>query len=101
MFVPLRRTIFVSSSDNSYRIPIGVLAFAMSFTGPLSRRISPKWIILFGQGILIVATILLAFADGPDKYWPFVFPAFILGSAGAMLTYTHTKWVHHRHWILI
>ena len=63
----------------------------MSWTGPLARRINPKWIILSGEGMLVVATILLAFADGPDKYWPFVFPAFVLGSGGAMLTYTHTN----------
>ncbi|KZT01861.1 MFS general substrate transporter [Laetiporus sulphureus 93-53] len=74
-----------------HMIPIGVLAFSMSFTGPLSRIINSKWIILSGEGLLVIATILLAFADGPDKYWPFVFPAFVLGSAGAMLTYTHTN----------
>jgi len=65
----------------------------MSFTGPLSRKISPKWIILFGQGLLAIGTLLLVFADTPDKYWPFVFPAFALGSAGCMLTFTHTKYV--------
>ena len=63
----------------------------MSWTGPLARRVNPKWIILFGEGMLVAATVLLAFADGPDKYWPFVFPAFVLGSGGAMLTYTHTN----------
>ena len=63
----------------------------MSWTGPLARRINPKWIILSGEGMLVAATVLLAFADGPDKYWPFVFPAFVLGSGGAMLTYTHTN----------
>ncbi|CAL1702783.1 unnamed protein product [Somion occarium] len=72
-------------------LPLGVLAFATSFTGGLSRIISPKWILLFAQSILIVATILLHFADGPDKYFPFVVPAFILGTVGAMLTYTHTN----------
>ncbi|CCM01857.1 uncharacterized protein FIBRA_03928 [Fibroporia radiculosa] len=74
-----------------HMIPIGVLAFAMSFTGPLSRVINPKWIILFAESLLVIATILLAFADGPDKYWPFVFPGFALGSAGAMLVYSHTN----------
>ena len=73
------------------RIPIGVLAFAMSFTGSLSRVINPKWIILFAEGMCIIATVLLAFADRPERYWSFIFPAFVLGSAGAMLTYTHTK----------
>lgn len=75
----------------AYRLPIGVLAFAMSFTGSLSRVINSKWIILSGEGMCIVATILFAFADRPERYWPFIFPAFVLGSAGAMLGYTHTK----------
>ncbi|KAI0654324.1 MFS general substrate transporter [Cubamyces menziesii] len=74
-----------------HMIPIGVLAFAMSFTGSLSRVINPKWIILFAEGMCIIATVLLAFADRPERYWSFIFPAFVLGSAGAMLTYTHTN----------
>ncbi|TBU44577.1 MFS general substrate transporter [Dichomitus squalens] len=74
-----------------HMIPIGVLSFSMSFTGPLSRMIDSKWIILFGEGLCIVATILFAFADSPERYWPYIFPAFVLGSAGAMLAYTHTN----------
>ena len=50
------------------RIPIGVLAFAMSFTGPLSRVINSKWIILFGEALCIIATVLFVFADGPERY---------------------------------
>ncbi|EKM51218.1 uncharacterized protein PHACADRAFT_263243 [Phanerochaete carnosa HHB-10118-sp] len=72
-------------------IPIGVLAFAMSFSGPLSNRVSPKYVLLFAQGLLVVATVLLATADAPDKYFSHVLPAFVLGSAGAMLSYTHTN----------
>ncbi|KAI0739621.1 MFS general substrate transporter [Daedaleopsis nitida] len=74
-----------------HMIPLGVLAFAMSFTGSLSRVINSKWIILFGEGLCIIATILFTFADSPARYWPFIFPAFTLGSAGAMLMYTHTN----------
>ncbi|KDQ57949.1 hypothetical protein JAAARDRAFT_193433 [Jaapia argillacea MUCL 33604] len=74
-----------------HMIPIGVMAFAMSFTGPLSRVISPKWLILTGQGLMMIACVLLALADTPDKYWPMVFPAFVLGSTGAMLTFTHNN----------
>ncbi|KAI1789898.1 MFS general substrate transporter [Ganoderma leucocontextum] len=74
-----------------HMLPIGVLAFAMSFTGSLSRVINSKWIILSGEGMCIIATVLFAFADGPARYWPFIFPAFVLGSAGAMLAYTHTN----------
>ncbi|KAI0073355.1 MFS general substrate transporter [Panus rudis PR-1116 ss-1] len=72
-------------------LPLGILAFAISFTGGLSRIISPKWILLFAQALVAVATILLHFADGPEKYFPFVLPAFILGTVGCMLTYTHTN----------
>ena len=63
----------------------------MSFTGSLSRVINSKWLILTGEAGCIIATVLLAFADRPERYWAFIFPAFIVGSAGAMLTYTHTN----------
>ncbi|KAI0631657.1 MFS general substrate transporter [Trametes polyzona] len=74
-----------------HMIPIGISAFVSSFTGPLSRKINPKWLILTGEGMCAIATVLLALADGPDRYWPFIFPALVLGSAGAMLTFTHTN----------
>ncbi|KIK81637.1 hypothetical protein PAXRUDRAFT_748221 [Paxillus rubicundulus Ve08.2h10] len=75
-----------------HMLPIGVMAFAASFTGSLSRVISPKWLILTGLSLLVAATTLLAFGGGhPGQYWPFVFPAFVLGSTGAMLTFTHTN----------
>ncbi|KAI0641791.1 MFS general substrate transporter [Trametes meyenii] len=74
-----------------HMLPIGVLAFSMSFTGSLAHYVNPKWLILTGEGLCLIATILLAFADSPARYWPFIFPAFVLGSAGAMLMYTHTN----------
>ncbi|KAI0791390.1 MFS general substrate transporter [Abortiporus biennis] len=70
-------------------IPMGVFAFAVSFSGGLARIISPKWILMFAQVLLMVSTILEVFADSPHKYWSFIFPAFILGTSGAMFTYTH------------
>ena len=74
------------------RLPLGIVAFAASFTGPLSRMFSPKWIILTGLSLSLAATVLMALGGGnPEDYWPYIFPAFILGTAGAMLTYTHTK----------
>ena len=64
----------------------------MGFTGPLSRVFSPKWIILVGLSMAAVATALLALGGSlPEDYWPQVFPAFIIGSAGVMLIYTHTR----------
>ncbi|GBE80918.1 major facilitator superfamily domain-containing protein [Sparassis latifolia] len=74
-----------------HMIPIGVTSLLVSFTGPIARYIPRKWIILFGHVIAIAATILFVFADGPDKYWRFVFPGLTIGSAGAMLIYTHTS----------
>ncbi|KAF8123559.1 major facilitator superfamily domain-containing protein [Boletus edulis] len=72
--------------------PIGVAAFMMSFTGSLSRLSSPKWMILAGYSMVALATILLAVGGSqPEGYWPYIFPAFVVGSAGAMLTYTHTN----------
>jgi hypothetical protein len=64
----------------------------MSFTGPLSRIFSPKWIILTGLFLCMTATLLLALGGGePENYWTYVFPAFSLGSAGIMITFTHSK----------
>jgi nitrate/nitrite transporter NarK len=74
------------------RLPISAMAFVMSFTGSLSRTFSPKWLILVGLSLSMVSTILMAFGGGkPEDYWPYVFPAFVLGSSGAMLTFTHAK----------
>jgi len=41
---------------------------------------------------MTAALVLFTFADGPDKYWPLVFPGFIIGSSGAMLIYVSTKY---------
>lgn len=69
-----------------------VMALLMSFTGSLSRIVSPKWIILTGLSLCMVATMLLVFGGGePEHYWPYAFPAVALGSGGAMLTFTHAK----------
>lgn len=73
-------------------LPIGIAAFLASFTGSLSRIISPKWIILTGMSFCMVATVLLALGGGkPEDYWPYIFPAFSLGSAGIMLIFSHTN----------
>ncbi|KAL4244770.1 MFS transporter superfamily protein [Abortiporus biennis] len=71
-------------------LPIGAFCLFVSFSSGLTKKISPKYILLFAEILLMVATILEALADSPSKYWSFVFPAFIIGSSGAMLTYTHS-----------
>lgn len=64
-----------------------------SFTVPFTGNINRKYIILFGETLVFIGTILLPFTGKADRYWPLVFPAFILGSSGMMLTYMHTKYV--------
>ncbi|KAG1858472.1 major facilitator superfamily domain-containing protein [Suillus subluteus] len=94
IFTTLWQTVFEWSVISSavHMFPIGIMSFAMSFTGSLSRIFSPKWIILTGLSFCMVATVLLALGGGnPQDYWSYIFPAFVLGSAGAMLTYTHTN----------
>ncbi|EIN04577.1 MFS general substrate transporter [Punctularia strigosozonata HHB-11173 SS5] len=69
----------------------GVTMFVASWTGSWAKRISPKWLILGGQALMIVATILMAFASARGAYWPFIFPALLLGLSRVMITCTHTN----------
>ncbi|KAG1788948.1 major facilitator superfamily domain-containing protein [Suillus plorans] len=94
IFIVLWQNVFEWSAISSavHMLPLGVAAFFMSFTGSLSRIFSPKWIILTGLFFGMVATVLMALGGGkPEDYWPYIFPALSLGSAGFMLTYTHTN----------
>ncbi|KAI5124916.1 hypothetical protein M0805_007344 [Coniferiporia weirii] len=74
-----------------HQLPLSLSALVMTFTGPLSRVIIPKWFILSGLCMSAIATTLLPFASTPDTYWRLVFPAFVIGSAGMQLTYTHAN----------
>ncbi|OAX31595.1 MFS general substrate transporter, partial [Rhizopogon vinicolor AM-OR11-026] len=94
IFITLWQNIFHWSVISSviHMFPMGIIAIAASFTGPLSRIFSPKWIILAGLFLSMVASILLALGGGrPEYYWSYVFPALALGSLGVMLTYLHTN----------
>ncbi|KAH8829787.1 MFS general substrate transporter [Flagelloscypha sp. PMI_526] len=72
-------------------LPIGIAGAAMSFTSPLAKYISVKYILLVGYAGMITGTILLTQADRPERYWSFVFPAFAIGSAGTMITYVFSN----------
>ncbi|KAI0704163.1 major facilitator superfamily domain-containing protein, partial [Earliella scabrosa] len=78
-------------STAAHLAPLGVVSFLLSFTGALSRVVNPKWIILTGEALCMIATVLLVFGDRPARYWSYIFPAALIGSAGTMLTYTHTN----------
>ncbi|KAF8510477.1 MFS general substrate transporter [Hysterangium stoloniferum] len=73
-------------------LPIGVLGIAvMASSGGLSNTFESKTIILTGQGLTLVATTLLPFANSPSRYWSYVFPAFCIGTTGTALTFTHSN----------
>ncbi|KAH8829768.1 major facilitator superfamily-domain-containing protein [Flagelloscypha sp. PMI_526] len=72
-------------------LPIGIAGAAMSFTSPLAKYISVKYILLVGYAGMITGTVLLTQADRPERYWSFVFPAFAIGSAGTMITYVFSN----------
>ncbi|KAG1743460.1 major facilitator superfamily domain-containing protein [Suillus lakei] len=94
IFTTLWQNVFYWSVISSavHMLPLAILALAASFTGSLSRIFSPKWIILTGLSLCMVGTILLALGGGrPENYWPYVFPGFVLGTTGSMLTFTHTN----------
>ncbi|KIM22395.1 hypothetical protein M408DRAFT_332956 [Serendipita vermifera MAFF 305830] len=79
-------------------LPIGLGGFLVSqFTGYLPTYFAHKHTIISGLVLGIIATILLHFGDSPDTYWPFVFPAFLLGTAGMIPTLPSPSIVTHHH----
>jgi len=46
-----------------------------------------KWVIFIGFLLLLIGTILLPFGNSKKRYWPLVFPGFLLGTAGAAMIY--------------
>ena len=73
-------------------LPMGIGGFVIAqVTGRLPKYFAHKHIILLGRVLSIVATILQPFGDSPDTYWPFVFPAFLLGTIGVMIVYANSS----------
>ncbi|KAI0042428.1 MFS general substrate transporter [Auriscalpium vulgare] len=73
-------------------LPTGV--FGGGIAGPsglFPKYVNPKWTILGGLVLDIIATILLALGDTREKYWSILFPAFIIGTMGTMVVYTNTN----------
>ncbi|KAB5587840.1 MFS general substrate transporter [Ceratobasidium theobromae] len=66
-------------------LPLGVVAGPIMVNGGRIARIGrPKLLIVGGLALAFIATIMLPFsARLSDRYWPLVFPAFIIGSVGA------------------
>ena len=73
-------------------LPMGIGAWLISnITGRFPNWFPHKYILLAGLGLSIIATILLPFADSPDTYWRFSFPAFTLGTIGMMIVYANSS----------
>lgn len=73
-------------------LPMGIGAWLISnFTGRFPKWFPHKYILLAGLTLAIISTILLPFADSPDTYWRFTFPAFTLGTIGMMIVYANSS----------
>ncbi|KIM20680.1 hypothetical protein M408DRAFT_333858 [Serendipita vermifera MAFF 305830] len=73
-------------------LPVRVGGFIVSqIIGRLPTYFAHKHILMFGLIITIMATILLPFGDAPGAYWPFIFPAFCLGTSGMVIIYSNSS----------
>ncbi|CAE6414164.1 unnamed protein product [Rhizoctonia solani] len=74
-------------------LPLGVVAGPiMVSAGRISAIDRPKPLILGGLVLAFIATIMLPFsAHFSDRYWPLVFPAFIIGSGGTAVAFLLTN----------
>jgi MFS family permease len=73
-------------------LPMGIGAWLISnFTGRLPTWFAHKYILLVALFLTVVATVLLPFSDAPDRYWPFAFPAFLLGTVGMMIVFANSS----------
>lgn len=70
-------------------LPLGVVAGPLMVNGGRIAAIGrPKLLIVGGLILAFIATILLPFSSKlSDRYWPLVFPAFIIGSAGTAVVF--------------
>lgn len=56
-------------------------------TGQYGDRLPRRTLLVLGQLCMIVSGILLALARGPEDYWPFFFPAMVVGMSGLATAY--------------
>jgi nitrate/nitrite transporter NarK len=80
-------------AEPSVSLPFGATGFFVLFFlwNFCQKRFSDSILISLDGFLVIIATILLAFADRPSRYWSFVFPAFIIGSCGNTLLFAHVS----------
>ncbi|TFK61364.1 MFS general substrate transporter [Pluteus cervinus] len=70
-------------------LPIGLFVFpTMGIVGGFQQKVKPNLLLLGALILMFIGTILLPFADRPSRYFPLVFPAFCIGTAGTIITFT-------------
>src|ERR1700761_9780219 len=57
----------------------------------LQKHFRFKPLLLCAGFALLIASLLLPFASRPDRYWPIVFPAFVLGTSGSAAFFAHAN----------
>jgi len=73
-------------------LPLGLVSFPiMGVASVLQQNLPLKWVILVGEGLVLIGTALLPFADTAAKYWRFAFPGFVIGTAGMTITFATTN----------
>jgi hypothetical protein len=57
-------------------LPTGFCSMVITgFVPRLVRAVSPKWAIMIGLGLEFIASMLLPFANSPERYYSYLIPA--------------------------
>lgn len=79
-------------------LPMGITALIV---GGLTQAVPqlimrPRYVQPVASALCLAGSLLFAFSDGGpgDKYWRFLFPGQVIGTAGAMIVFVGMKYVH-------
>ncbi|KAF9517779.1 hypothetical protein BS47DRAFT_1338969 [Hydnum rufescens UP504] len=79
-------------STSVHMLPAGTFSILVAgIASKLVEYVNPKWTILGGLTLDIIATFLLPFANSRERYWSYIFPAFAIGTMGNMIVYTNAN----------
>ncbi|KZT12694.1 major facilitator superfamily MFS-1 [Laetiporus sulphureus 93-53] len=80
----------IRSAEHFLPIALGIFP-TLPISAGLQSKLRLKWVIAIGFFLITAGTLLLPFAGTKERYWPLVFPGFLLGTAGAALIYATTN----------
>ncbi|KAF8884618.1 major facilitator superfamily domain-containing protein [Infundibulicybe gibba] len=64
-------------------IPFGIAGFFVTISmGWVTPHVPPRWILFFGQLLMLAGAVLVAFAPDKSQYWSHVLPALVLEALG-------------------